>query len=122
MLLLFHFDGNLQLVCDRCLNEYSQPLSGDFRLIVKYGEKKEDVSEELVTIPYKESYLDIGQYVYEFIQLMIPMKRIHQDDESGNTTCDIEMLRKLETFEETEIDPRWDALKRIKNKEITDKK
>ncbi len=121
MLLLFHFDGNLQLVCDRCLDEYSQPLSGDFRLIVKYGEKKEDKSDELVTIPYKESYLDIGQYVYEFILLMIPMKRIHRDDEGGNTTCDVEMLRKLETFEETEIDPRWDALKGLKIKEITDR-
>ena len=116
MLLLFHFDGNLQLVCDRCLDEYSQPLSGNFRLIVKYGEKKEDVSDELVTIPYEDSYLDIGQYVYEFILLMIPMKRIHRDDEDGNTTCNVEMLNKLETFEETGMDPRWNALKELKIK------
>ncbi len=116
MLLLFHFDGSLQLACDRCLDEYSQPLHGDFRLIVKYGEKKEEVSDELVTIPFEDSYLDIGQYVYEFIRLMIPMKRIHPDDEDGNTTCNIEMLKKLETFEETETDSRWDALKDLKIK------
>ncbi len=122
MLLLFHFDGALQLICDRCLDEYAQPILGDFRLVVKYGEKREEVSDELVTIPYEDSYLDIGQYVYEFILLMIPMKRIHPDDEDGNMTCNIEMLKKLETFVETETDPRWDALKRIKNKEITDKK
>ncbi len=116
MVLLFHFDGTLQLICDRCLDEYSQPVSGDFRLVVKYGEKREEVSDELVTIPYEESYLDTGQYVYEFIRLMIPMRRIHPDDEAGKTTCNIEMLNKLETFEKTEADPRWDALKGLKIK------
>ncbi len=116
MLLLFHFDGVLQLVCDRCLDEYSQPILGDFRLVVKYGEKREEVSDELVTIPYEESYFDTGQYIYEFIRLMIPMKRIHPDDENGNTTCNMEMLKKLETFEKTETDPRWDALKGLKIK------
>jgi uncharacterized metal-binding protein YceD (DUF177 family) len=116
MVLLFHFDGSLQLICDRCLDEYSQPLQDDFCLVVKYGEKEEEVSEELITIPFEESHLDIGLYVYEFIQLMVPMKRVHPDDENGNTTCNIEILKKLETFEETEEDPRWDALKRLKIK------
>ena len=116
MLLLFHFDGVLQLVCDRCLDEYSQPILGDFRLVVKYGEKREEVSDELVTIPHEESYFDTGQYVYEFIRLMIPMKRIHPDDKNGNATCNMEMLKKLETFEKTETDPRWDALKGLKIK------
>ena len=112
MIFLFHFDGSLQLICDRCLDEYTQPLQDNFRLIVKYGEKEEEISEELITIPFEESHLDIEQYVYEFIQLMVPMKRVHPDDENGNTTCNIEMLKKLETFEKIETDPRWDALKR----------
>jgi len=116
MVLMFHFDGSLQLICDRCLDEYSQPLQDDFRLIVKYGEKGEEVSEELVTIPFEESHLDTGPYVYEFIQLMVPMKRVHPDDKNGNTACNIEMMKKLETFEETEEDPRWAALKGVKIK------
>jgi uncharacterized metal-binding protein YceD (DUF177 family) len=122
MALVFNFAGALQLICDRCLDSYSQPVQGDFRLIVKYGEKMEEVSDELVTIPYDDSYFDIAQYVYEFIRLMIPMKRIHPDDKNGNSTCNVEMLKKLEDFEETKTDPRWDALKGLKNKEITDKK
>ncbi len=111
MILLFHFDGSLQLICDRCLDEYTQPLQDDFRLIVKYGEKEKEASEELITIPFEESHLDIEQYVYEFIQLMVPMKRVHPDDEDGNNTCNAEMIKKLEMLEETEIDARWDALK-----------
>ena len=116
MVLVFHFEGALQLVCDRCLDTYSQPIQGDFRLIVKYGEKMEEVSDELVTIPYDDSYFDISQYVYEFVRLLIPMKRIHPDDENGNSTCDAEMLRKLEAYEEVKTDPRWDALKGLKIK------
>ncbi len=122
MILLFHFDGSLQLICDRCLDEYTQPLQDDFRLIVKYGGKEEEASEELITIPFEESHLDIGLYVYEFIQLMVPMKRVHPDDKEGNNTCNAEMIKKLETFEETMIDARWDALKGLKIKKITDKK
>jgi len=116
MLLLFHFDGNLQLVCDRCLDTYTQPLQGDFRLVVKYGEKKEDISDELATIPYEDSYFDIAQYVYEFILLLLPMKRIHPEDENGNSACNVEMLRKLEDFDENKTDPRWDVLKGLKIK------
>ena len=116
MVLLFHFHGSLQLTCDRCLEEYPQSLQDDFRLIVKYGEKEEEVSEELITIPFEESHLDIGLYVYEFIQLMVPMKRVHPDDKDGNATCNIEMLKKLETFEEPAEDPRWDTLKGLKIK------
>ena len=116
MLLLFRFDGSLQLICDRCLDEYLQPLQDDFRLIVKYGEKEEEVSEELITIPFEESHLDIGLYVYEFIQLMVPMKRVHPDDENGNNACNAEMIKKLETFGKHKTDSRWAALKELKIK------
>lgn len=116
MAMQFHFNGSLQLVCDRCLEEYDQPLQGDFRLIVKYGEKEEEISDEMVTIPFDESRFDIAPYVYEFIQLMIPIKRVHPDDENGNSTCDVEMLRKLEEYGELTVDPRWAALKDLKIK------
>ncbi len=116
MVLLFRFDGTLELICDRCLDVYSQPLKGDFRLIVKYGEKREELSDELVTMPYDDSYFDIAQYVYEFIRLMVPMKRVHPDDEDGNSTCNAEMLKKLQTFEKVKTDIRWDALKELKIK------
>jgi uncharacterized protein len=112
----FHFDGSLQLVCDRCLEEYWQPLRGNFRLIVKYGEKKEEISDELITIPFDVSRFDLAPYVYEFIRLMIPIKRVHPDDAEGNPTCNTEMLKKLEKFEEIPADPRWAALKNLKIK------
>ena len=119
MVMQFHFNGNLRLACDRCLEMYEQPLQGNFRLIVKYGEKEEEISEELMTIPFDTSRFDIAPYVYEFIRLMIPIKRVHPDDENGNPACNAAMLEKLEEYGEQHQDPRWNVLKNLK-KEITD--
>ncbi len=116
MTLHFHFDGSLQLACDRCLEIYEQPLQGDFRLIVKYAEKEEEISEELMTIPFETSRFDISPFVYEFIRLMIPIKRVHANDENGNPTCNAAMLEKLEKYGEHRPDPRWNALKGLKIK------
>ena len=116
MALQFHFDGSLQLVCDRCLEEYLQPVKNDFRLIVKYGEKEEEISEELITVPFETSRFNIAPYVYEYIRLMIPIKRVHPDDAFGNSTCNVEMLKKLEVYEKPVADPRWNALKDLKIK------
>ncbi len=114
MAMRFHFDGSLQFACDRCLEMYEQPLQGDFRLIVKYGEKEEEISEELITIPFETSRFDISPFINEFIQLLLPIKRVHPDDESGHPTCDVEMLLKLEKYGEPQMDSRWNALKDLK--------
>ncbi len=116
MSLRFHFKGYLFLSCDRCLERYEQPLQGDFRLILKYGEKEEEISEELMTIPFETSRFNIAPYISEYIRLMLPIKRVHPDDVYGNPTCDPEMLKRLEMYEEPRTDARWDALKDLKLK------
>jgi uncharacterized metal-binding protein YceD (DUF177 family) len=64
--------------------------------------------------------LELGQYMYEFINLAIPMKKLHpryQDEvedgeevkliySSGTTSTDAES--------DEDIDPRWDKLKKLK--------
>jgi uncharacterized metal-binding protein YceD (DUF177 family) len=112
----FHLEGSVFLPCDRCLEEYEQPLNGDFRLIVKMGETFQELSDEMVEIPAMEARFDLGQYIYEYIQLMLPLKKVHPDDEDGNSTCSTEMLKKLENHIQQDTDPRWDALKNLKNK------
>jgi uncharacterized protein len=114
MTMMFRFEGYLQLVCDRCLEEYEQPLRGDFNLIVKYGDKSEEISDELITIPFDTSRFDIAPYIAEFVRLMVPFKHVHPDDEQGHSTCNAEMLKKLEMYEKPAPDPRWNALKDLK--------
>ncbi len=110
----FHFDGNIELLCDRCLDKFNLHVNDDFRLIVKYGNEFEEISDEIITIPNNEANIDLSQYIYEYINLMLPIKKVHPDDEFGNSTCNQEMIDKLDNYIEKKSDPRWDALKNIK--------
>ncbi len=112
----FYFKGIVKLTCDRCLEEYDQPVDGDFRLIVKYGEEFQEISDEIIEIPFTEHRIDLSQYIYEYIQLMLPLKHVHPDDASGNSTCKPDMLEKLKELSKPATDPRWDALMKLKKK------
>ncbi len=108
----FTIDGRLELVCDRCLGEYSYPVNGAFRLVVKYGEAFLEESEEVVVLPITQSRLDVSRYIFEYINMLLPMKKEHAEE----ADCDPEMIDKLNTYSKQEHDPRWDALKNIEFK------
>jgi uncharacterized metal-binding protein YceD (DUF177 family) len=108
--------GFIRISCDRCLEVFSQPVDCENRLLVKLGSKWDDEDPEMVTIPMDEHELDIKQYLYEFIHLSLPLQRVHPKDPEGNSTCDPEMLKKInEHIVNKEIDPRWDELKKLMN-------
>ncbi len=108
----FKLSGDFEVMCDRCLGNYMQPINGDFRLIVKFGEDYKEESDDVVVIPQTESRIDIGQYIYEYVNLLLPIKKIHLKSED----CDPEMIEKMNTHSKQEVDPRWEALKNIKLK------
>jgi uncharacterized metal-binding protein YceD (DUF177 family) len=116
-MLLFDFtmEGNVIVPCDRCLEDLELEIEGYNELIVKMGEDKEELSENVIVVSSKDYEIDVAQYIYEFITLMIPMRNVH--DENGQA-CDPEILKEIEkhiTHEspETPTDPRWDSLKNI---------
>lgn len=110
----FHFEGYIEVKCDRCLDKFNLDVEGDFRLIVNYGSDFEEVSDEIITIPNNDANVDLSQFIYEYINLMLPIKKVHPDDEFGNSTCNQEMIDRLHNYSERIEDPRWDALKNIK--------
>ncbi len=110
----FHFKGHINLKCDRCLDEFNLNIEDNFRLIVNYGDKYEEISDEIITIPNNESNVDLTQYVYEYVNIMLPIKKVHPEDEFGNSTCNQEMVDRLYNYSEQKKDSRWDALKNIK--------
>lgn len=109
----FHFVGYVELQCDRCLDKFKLNVENDFRLIVKYGEQFEEISEEVIVIPSSESNVDLGQFIYEYINLMLPIKKVHSDDELDNGKCNKEMINQLNNYSGQKNDPRWDVLKNI---------
>jgi uncharacterized metal-binding protein YceD (DUF177 family) len=106
----FNINGSLKLACDRCLKEYNHAINGSFRLIIKLGEEYAEESDEVIVIPHTESRLDVGQYIYEYINLLLPLQRAHSNIED----CDQEVINKLDAHSKQENDPRWEALKNIK--------
>ena len=113
-MLIFNFilRGEVQLPCDRCLAPLSLPIEGSERLIVKFGQKWEEETEEILIIPETESRIDISSFIYEYIMLMLPYKRVHPEEEG---MCDQTVVGKLEQHTSNGIDPRWEALKNLKN-------
>jgi len=107
-------EGKVLVTCDRCTDEFYFPVSDTQKLIVKLGAEYFEESEDVVVIPETDYQFDLSPYIYEFIHLALPVQLVHPDDEQGNSTCDPEMLRILESLSTTEnVDPRWEALKKL---------
>ncbi len=92
----FDFGGWIELMCGRCLGSYKLPVEQRQRLYVKFGERYDEESEEVVVIPHGESHFDISHYVYEFLHLLLPMYRVHPDDAPGVPGCDKDMLERMQ--------------------------
>jgi uncharacterized metal-binding protein YceD (DUF177 family) len=97
---------------------FLHPVLCENRLLVKFGKTIEDIDPDILYLPVGENELDLQQHVYEFILLALPIRRVHPNDADGNSTCDPEMLKKLDELivdEDLEEDPRWDELKKLMN-------
>jgi uncharacterized protein len=112
----FEIEGKANLVCDRSLDPFEHPMKIHRKMIFKYGEAAEEVSDEIAIIPKDLDVLDVGQYLYEFIVLDVPIKKIHprfQSEEEDDENEEGKMIYQTEKKED-EIDPRWEQLKKLK--------
>ena len=110
--LSFAIQGEVELVCDRSLDKFMFPINETNEVRLKFGDHWEELSEELILIPTNAQKIDVGQFVYEFITLAIPIKKLHprfQDEEDFY----YESESTNESLDES-IDPRWNELKKLK--------
>ncbi len=116
--LLIGIKGNVKVCCDRCLEMFYHPVECQNRLLVKLGKGIGEDDPDIISLTADEHELDLQQHFYEYIQLALPIRKVHPDGPDGKSTCDPEMLRKLSELiveEEIENDPRWDELKKLMN-------
>lgn len=110
--LLFSFGGKVQVTCDRCLDSFPLPIDDRQSLMVKFDEEPwEDA--DVVFIQKGTPTLNVARYIYEFINLAVPMVKTHDD---AGDNCNPDMLKYLEEKVEGEADeptsnPFRDALK-----------
>lgn len=119
---LFNIDGSAELICDRSLEVFDFPINLREKIIFKYGEEEGELSEEIVVITRDRVNIDVGQYLFEFITLAIPMKRLHprfleegddEDEESEGRMVYTSGSSDEETDPEEPMDPRWEQLKKV---------
>ncbi len=94
--MVFSFDGKVEVTCDRCLGQFSLPVEDRQSLMVKFDEKAwEDA--EVVFILKGTHKLNVAKYIYEFICLAVPMAKTHDD---AGADCNPEMLKYLDNEDE----------------------
>lgn len=112
MVLLFNITGTIVVPCDRCLDNVEVDVEGEEKLVVKFGNEEYDESDEILMLPVHEHEINIAKYIYEFINIHLPQKRIHTEG-----LCNQDVIDKLDEIEqkkEIDIDPRWSKLQDIK--------
>lgn len=122
--LSFHISGSVELICDRTLEPFDYPININQKLILKYGEQEEELTDEIEIISRNTQQINVAQYIYEFIGLAIPMKKLHprlagseyQENEEGILVYSSgELAREEKAGQEDEAtDPRFNILKKLK--------
>ena len=112
----FSITGYMQVFCDRCLEIFNYPVAIKEILFIKYGDHFEELDNNVIVIPREDKRINIAQYIYEFVILNMPVKKIHPDNTDGPSTCNPDMLQKLKDLSKNKkvnTDPRWDNLRKI---------
>jgi len=132
-----HSIGTVIVPCDRCLSDLELRIETADDLNVKLGSEYAD-DGDCAIVPESEGYLDLAQFIYEFIALSMPMTCCHEpgkcDDammhelsrhqstrsgyedaerEDSADQCDAPDVSKGEDSDEP-VDSRWAALKQFK--------
>ncbi|MBE9511118.1 MAG: DUF177 domain-containing protein [Bacteroidetes bacterium] len=116
----FNIAGTVGVVCDRCLDIFDLPVNSHNILFVKFNEHPQDNGDEVLFLSKDKEEINLMQNIYEFICLSLPLRKVHHNDENGNSSCNKEMLKKLEKFSYSKRsgnkpDSRWNELKKWKN-------
>jgi len=118
MIIWFVVNGTVRVQCDRCLEFYDQPVKSENKVFVKFGEENFDEGDDVIWISSAGHQINVAKLIYDFIILSIPIRQVHPDDENGNSTCNPEMLERLNKLSthdlpEQTTDNRWDDLKKL---------
>jgi uncharacterized metal-binding protein YceD (DUF177 family) len=136
--LRFHTHGTILVPCDRCLDDMELPIDTDDELKVKLSDHYDD-ENEIIEIDENEGFLNVAWFIYEFIALNIPMTHVHEpgacneamveelkkhlcvsalDEDNEDSWLDADDDSVEDATEDhddapREMDPRWNALKKI---------
>ncbi len=127
----FDLKGAVKSACDRCNDPCDIKVNGSDKIYYKFDDEPSD-DETLVVVYPDEVEIDISSQLLEFVTVSLPARVLHENEEE----CNEEMIDLLDDYvinpddsedEEDDsvidddnddiTDPRWDALRGLKNNE-----
>ena len=126
--LKFDIDGTVRVVCDKCGNTILKNLWDEFQIVVKVVTDAPDIMNEqeedpdIYYISHNDSHLNVCDWIYEFINLSIPLQKRCKDEEFGSNLCNKDVLARLKKMEEDarkdiNINNVWKGLDKFKDLE-----
>ena len=137
-----HCQGTIQIVCDRCLESMDYAVEADYDLAVKYGDEYDDSNDGVLIVPEGDNDLDVAPIVYDTVALSIPLQHVHAEGECDEATWQALQAHTAHDLDdepdeygtyadedadadqldnETNIDPRWAELMKLKDNKLKNK-
>lgn len=114
--------SRVSVECDRCLKTVELPISAKFRVDYITGQDYESsdaaelTADDLDVSVFDGETIDVDELVKEQILLAVPDRTLCREDCKGIcSTCGADLNDGACNCEQIEIDPRWEALKKLKN-------
>jgi len=107
-------EGIVNVLCDHCNAPLDFPVTGKQRQIFQLNTTEDFDDEEMIGLDPSAHTIDLGHFIHECISLALPIRRVHPAGE-----CDPEVDSALANYgpgheEAHDPDPRWDALRKLK--------
>lgn len=123
MMLKFEVGGRVEVNCDRCNGNLPFELFDEFYVTVKMVDNPEEMNgqeedPDVYYIAKGESHLHIADWLYEFVNLSIPMQKVCNFENMDGPYCDKaarELLKKLQAEPNPQENPIWKDLQKFKD-------
>lgn len=119
IMLRFEMGGTVEVTCDRCNNNLPLQLFDEFTITVKMVDNPEVANDQeedpdVYYISRGESHLDVKGWIYEFVNLSIPMQKTCEYENMDGPYCSPEaraLLNGLRAADSENDNPIWKDLK-----------
>lgn len=112
------YSGTTNVSCDRCLSNMKLTINGSFNSLIKFEHvENELIKEGVIYLPYESYEFNVAPIIFEDYLLNFPKRNVHQKQDCDSKQLEL-VLKYTKKQEENCEDPRWDALKALKNKKL----
>ncbi len=102
--MMYKITGSVELTCDRSLDLFDFPVDITQKMILKFSDHNEEITEELVLIDRNTQYINVAQDIFDFIGLQIPIKKLHPRFIKDEVTYESLMKKFEDEYEVEDID------------------